>query len=86
MSAFSCIREVAARAVPAVLMARFGLPALGALVFLVILVVGSDARTERVCRVLLAWRGNASCLAPGGTAAPVPPVPRPRRRPWLRRS
>jgi len=60
-------------------MARLGLPALGALVFLIILVVGtarwvvrSDARTERVSRVLLAWRGNASCLAPGALAAARP--------------
>jgi hypothetical protein len=86
MKTVSWIGEVAARAVPAALMVRLGLPALGALVFLIILVVGSDARTERVSRVLLAWRGNDSCLTPGGTAAPVPPVPRPRRWPWPRRS
>ena len=46
------------------LVARLGLPALGVLVFLAVLVTWvacwvfrSDARTERVSRVLLAWRG-----------------------------
>jgi hypothetical protein len=84
--------KVAAGAVPAVLAARLGLPALGAFVFLAVLMIGtawwifrSDARTERVSRVLLAWRGNADCLPPSGAAAPGSPA-RPRRRPWVRRS
>ena len=53
--------KVAAGAVPAALVARLGVPALGALVFLAVLVagvacwvVGSDARANRVRRVLLA--------------------------------
>lgn len=85
--------KVAAGAVPTALAARLGLPALAALVFLAVLVIGvacwvfgSDARADRVSRVLLAWRGDASCLVPGGIAAPGPPVRRPRRWPWPRRS
>ena len=79
--------KVAAGAVPTVLVARLGLPALGGLVLLAVIVLGaacwvicSDARTDRVSRVLLAWRGNVGCLAPGGPAAPSSSVPRPRRR------
>jgi hypothetical protein len=84
--------KVAAGAVPAALVARLGVPALGALVFLAVLVagvacwvVGSDARANRVRRVLLAWRGNASCLASDAAAAAGPPAPRRRRRLWSRR-
>jgi hypothetical protein len=62
---------LAAGAVPAALMAGLGLPTLGVLVFVAVLaavvgcwVVCSDARTDRVSRVLLAWRGNADCLPP----------------------
>jgi hypothetical protein len=57
--------KVAAGVVPAVLATRLGWPALGTLVFLAILtagvtcwVLGSDARTARVSKVLLAWRGG----------------------------
>jgi hypothetical protein len=64
----------------AALVARVGLPALGALVFLAVLaagvgcwVVGDDARAVRVSRVLLAWRGNPGCLnADIGVAAQDP--------------
>ena len=73
-------------------MAEFGLPALGALVFLVALVLAvacwvirSDVRADRVSRMLLAWRGNASCLA-RDNAVPMSIPPPPRRRPWSRRS
>jgi hypothetical protein len=76
MTVFSRIGEISARALP---VALIGLPALGALIFLTILVIGSDARTERVSRVLLAWRGNVGCLAPRGTTGPVHPEPQPRR-------
>jgi hypothetical protein len=76
--------------IPMSLLARLGLPAIGALVFLTVLaagvacwVLGSDDRAARVSRVLLAWRGNPSCL---GSTAPALPVPRPRRWPWPRRS
>ncbi len=86
------VGKVAAGAVPAALVARLGLPALGVLVFLAVLVAWvacwvfrSDARTERVSRVLLAWRGNVGCLPPVGADAPEP-APRPGRWHWLHRS
>ena len=87
--------KVAAGAVPAALVAGLGLPALGGLVFLAVLllgvacwVIGSKDRTDRVSRVLLAWRGNAGCLArDGAVPPPVPmPVPMPRHRDRPRRS
>ena len=93
MAVFRQAGKVMARLVPAVLVARLGLDALGALVFMAVLVVGvacwvvcDDARTNRVSRLLLAWRGNASCLGPGGTAAPPQVAPRPRHWPWPRRA
>lgn len=79
MAALRRAGKIAAGVVPAALAARLGLPALGAAVFLAVLVIGtawwvfrSDARTERVSRVLLAWRGNPGCLPP--------PRPHPGRR------
>lgn len=55
--------------VPAAMLVRLGMPALGGLVFLIIAtiavacwVVGSGDRTERVSRLLLACRGDAACL------------------------
>ena len=70
----------AAGALPAALLAELGMPALGALVFLAIVVlavicwvIASGDRTDRVSRIMLAGRGEASCLAPG-TAAPSVPV------------
>jgi hypothetical protein len=81
--------KVAAGAVPVALVAGLGLPALGVLVFVATLAVGvscwvvrSDARTDRVSRVLLAWRGNAGCLP----SAPTPvTAPRPGLWAWPRR-
>jgi hypothetical protein len=62
----------AAGIAPAALVVRLGLPALGALVFLAAgttrWLLGSDARAERVSRVLLAWRGNSGCLTSGNTS------------------
>ena len=82
--------KVAAGVVPAALVAGLGLPALGTLVFLAVLaagvacwVFGSDARTARVSRVLLAWRGDPGCL-PDAVAAPALSAPQPRRWSWLR--
>ena len=57
-------------------MAGLGLPALGSLAVLVLgaacWVLGSEDRTARLSRVLLAWRGNTRCLPqaarPGGPA------------------
>jgi hypothetical protein len=75
--------RIAAGALPAALLAKFGMPALGALVFLAIVVlavicwvIASGDRTDRVSRIMLAGRGEASCLAPG-TGAPSVPVPGP---------
>ncbi len=78
--------KVAAGVLPAALVARLGLPALGALVFLALVflaagcwVVRSRARTDRVSRMLLALRGNANCLGPGTTPS-SPAAARPRRQ------
>ncbi len=85
--------RVAAGVVPAAMAARLGLPALGTLVLLAVLgvwaacwVFRSDARAERVSRVLLAWRGNADCLTRDGAVSPPAPAARPRRRLLPRRS
>ena len=58
------------------LLAELGMPALGALVFLAIVVlavicwvIASGDRTDRVSQMMLARRGEASFPAPG-TAAP----------------
>ena len=82
--------KVAAGVVPTALVAGLGLPALGTLVFLAVLaagvtcwVFGSDARTTRVSRVLLAWRGDPGCL-PDAVAAPALWAPQPRRWSWQR--
>ena len=57
--------------IPATIVAGLGMPALGALVFLAVLVIvaicwiiGNEDRTERASRLLLARRGDASSLAP----------------------
>ena len=87
------VGKVAAGALPTVLLAGLGLPAGDGLVFLAVLVlgvacwvIGSEARTARVSRVLLAWRGNPGCLPSDGAAPAVPPGSRPRRRLLPRRS
>lgn len=84
--------KVAAEVVPAVTLARLGLPALGAVVFLSVLllaaacwVIGSRDRAERVSQMLLAWRGNPGSLAAGSPAAPGLPARRRGRWPWRRR-
>ena len=84
--------KIAAGAVPAAVLARLGLPALGGVVFLAVLaagvtcwLLGSDARANRVIRVLLAWKGNPASLPADSPAAPVPLAPRPRRWLWPRR-
>ena len=85
--------RVAIEVVPAALVVRLGLPALGTLVLLAVLgvwaacwVFRSDARAERVSRVLLAWRGNTDCLTRDGAVSPPAPAARPRRRLLPRRS
>jgi hypothetical protein len=84
--------KAAVGVLPAALLAGLGLPALGALVFLAVLmlvaacwVIGSGDRTERVSRILLAGRGDASFLPPG-PVAPSLPASRPRRWPVWRLS
>jgi hypothetical protein len=80
--------KIAAGAVPTVLVARLGLPALTGLILLAVIVLGavcwvirSDARTDRVSRMLLAWRGNVGCIARDAA-----PAARPSRWPWSWRS
>ena len=75
-----------AGALPAVLAGRSML-ALGALVFLAVLlfrlirwIISSNDRSERLARIILAWRGDVSCLAP-----PASVQPRSRRLAWRRR-
>lgn len=71
---------------PAAVLVRIGMPALAALVFLAVLVLGvicwiidSDDRCGRVNRILLARQGNAKCLEPGPSVISSP-ASRPRRR------
>jgi hypothetical protein len=78
--------KVASGMLSAALVAGLGIPALGALVFLAVLVlavtcwvISSGDRTNRVSQILLARRGDASSLTPE-TAAPSQPASRPRRR------
>jgi hypothetical protein len=61
--------------VPAALLVRLGMPALAALVFLAVLVlgvicwiIGSPGRSDRVNRTMLAMRGDVRCLEPGPSA------------------
>ncbi len=71
--------RIVAGILPMAVLARLGLPALAAAIFLCVLTAGvacwlfsNDARTNRVSRVLLAWRGNPDSLSTGGPAAPAP--------------
>lgn len=72
----AAVKAVAA-AVPAVQLARLGLPALVGVLGLAALVLAagcwvlaSDARCERVAKVLGAWRGTTA--SPAEAAAPDP--------------
>jgi hypothetical protein len=76
--------KVAAGALPAALVAGLGLPALGGLIFLAVLmlgtacwVIGSEDRTARLSRILLAWRATPTAWLP--SAPPRCPHPRPAR-------
>jgi hypothetical protein len=62
---------------PAALLAQLGMPALAAAVFLAVAalavvcwIIGSDARTGRVARMMLARRGDVRCLATAPSAPP----------------
>ena len=72
------VAGAAAGLVPAAVVAGLGMPAIGALVLLVVLilafvcwVIGSEDRTNRVSQILLAMRGSpaaepASAVPPAG--------------------
>jgi hypothetical protein len=84
--------RAAAGMLPAALLVRLGMPALAALVFLAILVLGaicwiiSDPdRSDRVNRMLLARRGDARCLVPDPSASALP-ASRPEAQSAARRS
>ena len=73
--------KVTAWALPMVLAAELGLPALGALLFLAVIalgvicwIIGSDARSERVTRMILAGKGEPGCLT--SAFRPYPPMRR----------
>ncbi|HET9970331.1 MAG TPA: hypothetical protein VFQ68_19010 [Streptosporangiaceae bacterium] len=92
MAALGHAGKFLAGAVPTAVMAGLGMPESGVLILVLAVmmlgaacwVIRSDARTDRVSRMLLAWRGNADSLG-RGAAAPGPPGLRPRRWRWQRR-
>lgn len=73
--------QVVAGTLPAALLVRLGMPVLAALFSLAVLVlgvicwiIGSQERSDRVARMMLARRGNARCLKPSpGAATPREP-------------
>ena len=69
---------------PAAVLARLGMPALGAAIFLAVLalavacwVISNGDRSDRVTRMIYARHGDARCLPPGpapsSPAAPAAP-------------
>ena len=83
---WAVVRFKAVRLLPAALLLRLGIPALGALVFLAVLVlgvicwiIGSADRSDRVTRMMLARRGDATCLKLS-TSVPSSPASLQRRR------
>jgi hypothetical protein len=71
--------QVTVGMLPAAILARLGMPALAALVFLAVLVLGvacwiisNPERSDRVNRMMLARRGNATCLTQGPPPASPP--------------
>jgi hypothetical protein len=83
-------RQAAAGTLPAALLAGLGMPALAALVFLAVVLLGvfcwiidSAHRSDRVTRMIFARRGDVSCLEPlPHRRIYLPPGPtRPRPRP-----
>ncbi len=69
--------RAAAGMVPATILVRLGVPALAALVFLAVLVLGvtcwiisSGDRSDRVTRMIFARQGDVRCLEPDPAAAP----------------
>ncbi len=83
MGAVKNIMKNAGRAVagtvPAVVLVRLGVPALAALVFLAVLMLGvicwiisSGDRSDRMTRMILARQGDARCLPPTPSSPSVP--------------
>jgi hypothetical protein len=92
MAALRWACKVTTGVAPAALVVGLGLPALAGLILLAVLVlgvacwvIGSEDRTEHVSQMLLAWRGNANCLARDNADSPSAPAVRLRRRLWPRR-
>jgi hypothetical protein len=88
MTALSRAGNAAAKVVSVILVARLGPASLGVLAFLAVMlasvacwVVYNEDRTDRVSRVLLAWRGNARCLTKRRIAVPGQPGLMHRHRP-----
>jgi hypothetical protein len=78
-TALKSATRAAAGMLPAAVLIRLGMPALAAVVFLTVLILGmtcwiisSDERTSRVNRMMLARRGNARCLEMGASAPSLP--------------
>ena len=72
---------------PTGLLAQLGMPALAALVFLAVLVlgvtcwiIGNGDRSDRVTRMIFARQGDARCLVPDPSAASLPASQPPHRR------
>jgi hypothetical protein len=77
-NALSRVGRMTAGILPAALVARLGLPALAAAVFLAVLALGaacwviaSGDRSDRVTRMIYARRGDARSLVPGLADSPV---------------
>lgn len=75
------------------LLAGFGMPGLSALVFLVTSalamtcwILASPDRSDRICRMLLAGRGDPRCLTSGPGILPPEPAHPPSAPPRRRRS
>jgi hypothetical protein len=78
MSALKRAGRVTAGIVPAAALARLGLPALAAVVFLGVLALGaacwviaSSDRSDRVTRMIYARRGDGRSLGPGSPGSPA---------------
>ena len=91
MTALSRAGNAVAKVVSVALVTRLGPASLVVLAFLAVLlasvacwVVHNEDRTDRVSRVLLAWRGNARCLTKRSTAVPGQPGLMHRLRPRQR--
>lgn len=87
MSALRRAGRVAAGMLPAAVVARLGMPALAAAVFLAVLALGAACwiiangdRSDRLTRMIYARHGDARSLIPAPPAAPSPAPGRRGRR------